>query len=39
MDDAQELHDYLRRVKSDPRLFPVTIPIGNGEEIAVKVGV
>ena len=35
---AQELQDYLRRVKSDPRLFAVTVPIGNGEEIALKVG-
>ena len=35
---AQELQDYLRRVKSDPQLFAVTVPIGNGEEIALKVG-
>ena len=35
---AQELRDYLRRVKSDPQLFAVTVPIGNGEEIALKVG-
>jgi predicted O-methyltransferase YrrM len=34
---AQELEDYLRRVKSDPRLFSVTVPVGNGEEIAFKV--
>src|SRR5437867_719896 len=33
---AHELQDYLRRVKSDPRLFAVTVPIGNGEEIALK---
>jgi predicted O-methyltransferase YrrM len=33
---APELQDYLRRVKSHPRLFAVTVPIGNGEEIAVK---
>jgi predicted O-methyltransferase YrrM len=32
----QELQDYLLRVKSDPRLFSVTAPIGNGEEIALK---
>ena len=35
---AQELQDYLRHVKSHPQLFTVTVPIGNGEEIAVKVG-
>ena len=35
---ASELGDYLARVKSDPRLFSVTVPIGNGEEIAVKLG-
>ena len=35
---APELQDYLRRVKSHPQLFAVTVPIGNGEEIAVKVG-
>jgi predicted O-methyltransferase YrrM len=33
---AHELHDYLERVKSHPQLFAVTVPIGNGEEIAVK---
>jgi predicted O-methyltransferase YrrM len=33
---AAELEDYLRRVKSHPLLFSVTVPIGNGEEIAVK---
>ena len=33
---AEELQDYLRRVKSHPQLFTVTVPIGNGEEIAVK---
>jgi len=31
-----ELQDYLRRVKSHPQLFSVTVPIGNGEEIAFK---
>lgn len=35
---APELQDYLRRVKSHPQLFAVTVPIGNGEEIAVKLG-
>ena len=35
---ARELQDYLRRVKSDPQLFAVTVPIGNREEIALKVG-
>jgi predicted O-methyltransferase YrrM len=33
---ASELQDYLGRVKSHPGLFAVTVPIGNGEEIAVK---
>ena len=35
---AHELQDYLRRVKSHPQLFAVTVPIGNGEEIALKIG-
>ena len=35
---AHELQDYLRRVKSHPQLFTVTIPVGNGEEIALKLG-
>jgi predicted O-methyltransferase YrrM len=35
---ASELVDYLRRVKSHPELFTVTVPIGNGEEIALKLG-
>jgi len=34
----QELQDYLARVKSHPQLFSVTVPIGNGEEIALKLG-
>jgi predicted O-methyltransferase YrrM len=34
---AAELEDYLRRVKSHPQLFAVTVPIGNGEEIALRV--
>jgi predicted O-methyltransferase YrrM len=33
---ASELQDYLARVKSHPALFSVTVPIGNGEEIALK---
>ena len=33
-----ELQDYLHRVKSHPQLFSVTVPIGNGEEIALKLG-
>jgi predicted O-methyltransferase YrrM len=33
---AHELQDYLARVKSHPQLFAVTVPIGNGEEIALK---
>jgi predicted O-methyltransferase YrrM len=32
----QELEDYLSRVKSNPALFSVTVPIGNGEEISLK---
>ena len=35
---AHELQDYLRGVKSHPQLFTVTVPMGNGEEIALKVG-
>ena len=35
---AHELQDYLRRVKSHPQLFTVTVPMGNGEEIALKLG-
>ena len=33
---ASELQDYLLRVRSHPQLFAVTVPIGNGEEIALK---
>jgi predicted O-methyltransferase YrrM len=33
---ANELQEFLRRVKSHPRLFSVTVPVGNGEEIALK---
>jgi len=33
---ASELGDYLARVKSHLQLFSVTVPIGNGEEIALK---
>jgi predicted O-methyltransferase YrrM len=32
-----ELEDYLTRVKSDPSLFSVTVPVGKGEEISLKV--
>lgn len=35
---ASELGDYLARVKSHPQLFSVTVPVGNGEEIALKLG-
>ena len=35
---ADELEDYLGKVKSHPGLFAVTVPIGNGEEIALKLG-
>jgi predicted O-methyltransferase YrrM len=34
---SQELQDFLRRVKSHPNLFSVTVPIGKGEEIALKI--
>jgi predicted O-methyltransferase YrrM len=33
---AHELQDFLRHVKSHPQLFAVSVPIGNGEEIALK---
>lgn len=33
---AAELEDYLARVKADPALFSVTVPVGNGEEISYK---
>lgn len=33
---AGELRDYLARVKAHPTLFSVTVPIGNGEEVSVK---
>ncbi|MGH7332942.1 MAG: O-methyltransferase [Candidatus Rokuibacteriota bacterium] len=35
---AHELQEFLLRVKSHPQLFAVTVPIGNGEEIALKLG-
>jgi predicted O-methyltransferase YrrM len=35
---AGELADYLARVKSHPALYSVTVPVGNGEEIAWKRG-
>jgi predicted O-methyltransferase YrrM len=35
---AQELQYYLTRVKSHPALFSVTVPIGKGEEISLKLG-
>jgi predicted O-methyltransferase YrrM len=33
-----ELDDYLRRVGGDPAWFTVTVPIGKGEEVSLKVG-
>lgn len=33
---ASELGAFLDRVKSDPRLFSVTLPVGNGEELTYK---
>jgi predicted O-methyltransferase YrrM len=35
---ATELADYLARVKSHPELLSVTVPVGKGEEISLKVG-
>ena len=35
---AQELQYYLTRVKSHPALFSVTVPVGKGEEISLKLG-
>jgi predicted O-methyltransferase YrrM len=34
---AGELGDYLGRVKRHPELFSVTVPIGKGEEISLKI--
>lgn len=34
---AEELKDFTLRVRSHPQLFAVTIPIGNGEEVALKI--
>jgi predicted O-methyltransferase YrrM len=31
-----ELADYLGRVKSHPDLFSVTVPVGKGEEVSLK---
>jgi len=31
-----ELEEYLTLVKSSPDLFSVTVPIGNGEEVSLK---
>ncbi len=33
---AHELAAYLTRVKADPRLFSVTLPVGKGEELSFK---
>jgi len=33
---AHELTAYLNRVKTDGRLFSVTVPVGKGEEISFK---
>jgi len=33
---ATELAEYLARVKSHPALFSVTVPVGKGEEISLK---
>jgi len=33
---AHELAEYLARVKAHPDLFSVTVPVGKGEEISLK---
>jgi len=33
---ADELKDYLTRVKANPTLFSVTVPVGKGEEVSLK---
>jgi len=33
-----ELEDFLARVKAHPGLLSVTVPIGKGEEVALKLG-
>jgi predicted O-methyltransferase YrrM len=33
---AGELRDYLARVKSHPAFYSVTVPVGNGEEVSLK---
>jgi predicted O-methyltransferase YrrM len=33
---AHELKDYLARVKANPTLFSVTVPVGKGEEVSLK---
>lgn len=33
---AAELHAYLARLRSDPALESITVPIGNGEELTYK---
>jgi hypothetical protein len=33
---AHELTEYLARVKSNPILFSVTVPVGKGEEVSLK---
>ena len=33
---ANELKDYLARVKANPTLFSVTVPVGKGEEVSFK---
>jgi predicted O-methyltransferase YrrM len=33
---AHEVEDFLRRLKADPALETVTVPLGNGEELTYK---
>jgi hypothetical protein len=32
-----ELEDYLGRLAADPSWFTVTVPIGKGEEVSLKI--
>ena len=33
---AHELEAFLQRLKSDPRCESVTLPVGNGEELTLR---
>ena len=36
MSHAHEVEDFLRRLKADPALETVTVPLGNGEELTYR---